>query len=479
MTHWDILWAFVFVGLALLAGKGLRRLFPVLTNLFLPSSVLGGAVALLVGPQMLGALAAWLQPGGGGWLERGLIPEAVQGAWRGLPGLLINVVFAALLLGKPIPGLREIWRKAGPQVAFGQTLAWGQYVVGIGLGLVVLSPFFGLPPMAGALIEIAFEGGHGTAAGMSGTFREMGFEAGADLALALATVGLVVAVVSGTLMVNWAARRGLLPHSAGLPVAKAVHPGDTGLDEDMTEEQHELVWQKQQELKPTDPLSIHLAITGMAIGIGWIFQRLLVGLEAATWARGGGVEVMRFIPLFPLAMLGGVLVQVVMDRTGTSHHINRRMMNRISGSALDFTIVAALGTLSIAAIRAHWAPLLLMSVAGLAWNLFGVFVIAPRLIPEYWFPRAVCDYGQSTGVTVTGLLLLRMADPANESGTLESFGYKQLLFEPIVGGGLFTAASVPLIVQFGPLPVLALTGGLLLFWLITGHLMFRHYRRKR
>lgn len=478
MTHLDILWAFVFAGLALLAGKGLRRLFPCLANLFLPSSVLGGGLALLVGPQVLGALAAWLQPAGGGWLVQGLIPEGVQTVWRGLPGLLINVVFAALLLGSPIPGLREIWRKAGPQVAFGQSLAWGQYVVGISLGLLVLAPFFGLPPMVGALIEIAFEGGHGTAAGMSGTFREMGFAAGADLALALATVGLVGAVLSGTLMVNWAARRGLLPAHGGEPVTADVHPADTGLDEDMIEEQRELLWQKRQELKPTDPFSIHLAVTGLAIGIGWVMQRLLVGLEAVTWARDGGVEVMRYIPLFPLAMLGGVVVQVIMDRTGMSHHINRRMMNRISGSALDFTIVAALGTLSVTAIRAHWAPLLLLSVAGMAWNLFGVFVIAPRLIPEFWFPRAVCDYGQSTGVTVTGLLLLRMADPANESGTLESFGYKQLLFEPIVGGGLFTAASVPLIVQFGPVPVLVLTGGLLLFWLVAGRLMFRHYRRK-
>jgi hypothetical protein len=28
MTSIDLLWAFVFIGLALLAGKGLRRLFP-------------------------------------------------------------------------------------------------------------------------------------------------------------------------------------------------------------------------------------------------------------------------------------------------------------------------------------------------------------------------------------------------------------------------------------------------------------------
>jgi len=31
---------------------------------------------------------------------------------------------------------------AGPQVSFGQALAWGQYVIGIGPALLVLKPFF-------------------------------------------------------------------------------------------------------------------------------------------------------------------------------------------------------------------------------------------------------------------------------------------------------------------------------------------------
>ncbi len=472
MTHLNILWAFVAIGVALLAGKGLRRLFPALADLFLPSSILGGALALMVGPQVLGALAGRLLPEAHP-LTQGLIPDAVLQVWRGLPGLLINVVFAALLLGRPLPGIREIWRRAGPQVAFGQSLAWGQYVVGISLCLLVLTPVFGLPPMAGALIEIAFEGGHGTAAGMAGTFREMGFEAGADLALALATVGLVAGVVTGTLLVNWAARRGLLSLAGKRATSHAtIRAQDAGMDEDMAEELRDVLWEKEQELQPTDPLSIHLAVTGLAIAIGWVLRELLVRVEAATWARDGGIAVLRYIPLFPLAMLGGVIIQIVLDRTGLHRHVNRRMMNRISGSALDFTIVAALATLSLAAIRTHWAPFVLLAAFGLAWNLFGILVIAPRLIPDHWFERAVCDYGQSTGVTVTGLLLLRMADPTNESGTLESFGYKQLLFEPFVGGGLFTAASVPLIVQLGALPVLAITSGLLCFWLVAGWLLF-------
>jgi len=464
MQHLDLLWGFIGIGLALLAGKALRTVFTHLKKLYLPSSVLGGFIALLLGTQVLGVITNRITG-----TEISLVPEAVIQVWRGLPGLLINIVFAALLLGNRIPGIKEIWRKAGPQVAFGQTLAWGQYVVGITLGILILGPMLQLPAAAGALIEIGFEGGPGTAAGMADTFRELNFPEGADLALALATVGLVTGIVGGSILINWAIRRQHIPQpqsteSTAIP------------DADDVDEQHELAWIKTQEQQPTDPLSIHLAVVAVSVGIGWLLQTALRHIETITWARDGGTEIFRYVPLFPLAMIGGLIVQIIMDRTGWSQHINRRMMNRISGSALDFTIVAALGTLSLTAIRTHWQAFLLLAVGGMVWNVFALLVIAPRIIPEHWFQRGVCDFGQSTGVTVTGLLLLRMADPANESGTLESFGYKQLLFEPIVGGGLFTAASVPLLMRFGNLPILILTGTLCLFWLILGRIIYHRYR---
>jgi len=94
------------------------------------------------------------------------------------------------------------------------------------------------------------------------------------------------------------------------------------------------------------------------------------------------------------------------------------------------------------------------------------------MIPSYWFERGVGDLGQSLGMTATGLLLIRIADSENKSPALEAFGYKQLLFEPVVGGGLFTALSVPLIFQFGPIPILLLTSALMLAWIALGLLYF-------
>src|SRR5690606_29475480 len=146
------------------------------------------------------------------------------------------------------------------------------------------------------------------------------------------------------------------------------------------------------------------------------------------------------------------------------HFISQRMMNRIGGTALDFTIVAALGALSLRAIGDNLVPFFLLAGAGIAWALFAVIVIAPRIIPDNWFERGIGDFGQSMGGTVTGLLLMRVADPSNKAGALQSFGYKQLMFEPSVGGGLFTGASVALLLNLGPTKVLLITAAVGLFW---------------
>lgn len=457
LTVGQVLVGLMWIGLLVLACSVLRTRLLWARRLFLPSSLLAGVVALLAGPEVFGVLFGDVFDDGAG-----LFPGYVYDTWSALPGLLISVVFAALFLGKPIPGIRAIWLRAGPQVVVGQTMAWGQYVVGILLALLVLTPVFGLSPMAGALIEIGFEGGHGTAAGMAGTFEDLGFPEGADLALGLATVGLLAGVIGGTILINIAARRGIVSPESGSD--DSARPS--------VEEQAELEKDYRHERSTTDPLSVHLGLVALAVLAGWALLTALQALESATWGRNDGVEILAHVPLFPMAMLGGVFIQLLVMRMGYEEHVSARTMQRISGFALDFTIVAALATLSLQALGEHLVPFLLLAVTGIAWSLLVLMVLAPRVIPYNWFERGVGDFGQSMGVTVTGVLLMRMADPRNESGALESFGYKQLLFEPIVGGGLFTAASVPLIYQFGPVAVLVFTGVMTLGWIIFGLLYF-------
>lgn len=451
-----IFFAVLLIPVLMIAGKFIRRNIPWLQRLFLPSSIVAGALALLLGPQGIGRLfdeaSAW---------SHGLWPEDVLTVWTSLPGLLIDVVFASLFLGKSIPGIRLIWKSAGPMVVHGQTLAWGQYVVGLALVVFLLTPVWEMNPMAGALIEIGFEGGHGTAAGLADTFRELGFSDGADLALGLATIGVVMGVLLGTVAINWAVWKG--------HISKPQEVDTNKNGEDLAEhENREEVVETHYQDKSIEPLSIHLGLIGVAIGLGWGLQEGLIWIERVALIPLGWPELMTHIPRFPLAMIGGVLVQMLGGKLGYARLVDRKLMNRVSGTSLDLLIVAALASLSLEAIGAHAIPFLLLAAGGVLWNLFGFFVLAPRIFRKDWVPNGLANFGQGMGMTVVGLLLIRMSDPHGRSDAMEAFGYKQLLFEPIVGGGLFTAASVPLIAEFGAWPVLIGTTIVMASWLGLG-----------
>jgi len=312
---------------------------------------------------------------------------------------------------------------------------------------------------------VGFEGGHGTAAGLGDTFAELGFPEGQDLALGLATVGVVSGVVVGIALINWGVRTGraqVLEHDAQTSLAE-----QRGLYE--------------RELQPSaaamtvrtasvEPLAIHFAVVSVAILVGVGLLEALQAIENALWADS--VELFAFVPLFPLAMIDGVLLQVLIDRFDATGIVDRQMMLRIQGIALDLLIVSALATLSIQAIADNLVPFLLLAGFGLAWNVAVFAFLAQRMIPRFWFERGIGDLGQSLGVTATGPILIRVADPDTATPALEAFGYKQLAFEPFFGGGLITAASLPLIAQFGALPLLIGMSVLLVLSVAAGVLYF-------
>jgi ESS family glutamate:Na+ symporter len=175
---------------------------------------------------------------------------------------------------------------------------------------------------------------------------------------------------------------------------------------------------------------------------------------------------MKGFPLFPLCMMGGILLQFFVRKAGKDMLIDRVQMERISGASLDFLVVSAVATIRLDVVLAHWMPLLALVVAGVVWSAFTVLYFGPRLFQTAWFERAIADFGQATGVTATGLMLLRTVDPENKTCAAASFGYKQLLHEPVMGGGLWTAFAFVLVSRWGWLPVFLLSTGALVFWIL-------------
>jgi len=417
-----------WLSLLLLTGKLLRAKIVLFQKLFLPASIIGGFIGLMLGPYLLGSVVGFE-----------IIPEGTLTTWGSLPGVLINVVFACLFLGFSIPSLSTIWREGGPQLCYGWTVGMGQYMVGVGITVVLLGPLFGVPAFFGCLLEIGFSGGHGTAAGMREAFTQLGFAAGSDLGLMSATVGVISAVVFGMAMINLAARRGYTkviksPEELSMEKISGLIPeGERKAGTTMTISPDAL-----------EPLAFHAAFVGVAILIGWY---LLTGIK--TLSAGTELDLFASFPLFPLAMIGGIIVQIACAWLGIAKYFDRKTYDRILGLALDFLVVSAIAAIKLDVFLAFFWPFAILMVVGLGWVIFATWFIAPRMLPGSWFERGITEYGMQTGVTALGLLLLRVADPQFETEAAESFGFKQIIYEPMMGGGFITASAPILIASFG------------------------------
>ena len=456
-----------FVGLCVLLWVGhlLRMRIRLLQKLYLPSCVIGGLLGLgiLQGFRLAGSE----------------VPAEWTAGWSDLPGFLINIVFACLFLGVQLPGIRRLWSRAGPQLAYGQVVAWGQYVVGVGLVLAVLAHVFDVKPVFGGLIPVGFEGGHGTAAGLAKTFEDLGVAELKDFALASATAGIISAIVVGMILVNWAARKGYTVRRRRveeiaeddaigvIPLGRRPEAGRLTVRSDAIE-----------------AFTLHVALVGVAVLLGWLMKQGLwqiehlanAGLDEAARRNSSLYILIKSFPLFPLCMLGGLIVQACEDRFDKRKLLDPGLTRRIQNTALDFLVVAAIATIRVETLQAKLVPFLILVAAGIGWNVFCVVVLARRMLPDAWFERSIAEMGQSMGVTATGLLLLRVVDPEYESPAADAFACKQVLHEPFMGGGLWTSTAIPLLVLWGGWGVFGVACGAVAFWLAVVFVL-RPWRR--
>lgn len=192
--------SFAILGTLLTTGHALRARIWVLRVLSLPASCIGGIVGLVARQLLLRTSHS-----AGQFLDRELIV-----GWTDLPSLLTNVVFVTLVLGEPLPSPTQLWRLSGPQLAFGQLLAFGQYAACALMVAVWLGPVYGVPRLFAAIVPLGFEGGHGVVAGNRAALERYDYPQGVSLGYVAATVGLLVGTLLGCALANWARWRGLL-----------------------------------------------------------------------------------------------------------------------------------------------------------------------------------------------------------------------------------------------------------------------------
>ena len=415
----------VFAGAALI-----RRWSRPLRALFIPTAVIGGFLALALGPEGVGRFT-----GGDG-----IFSTATFAVWKTLPGVLINVMCAALLLGERLPPVKTIWNISGSHVIMAGIMSGGQFAVASILTLLLLEPVFGFSSKAGALIEMAFAGGHGTLAGLTPVL--MKYEAGEmlEVGLGLATIGMVTGIVVGTMLVKYAI------NSPSISVARQNPPSAA---EDLDIDHH----LPGPDDAPMDEWRGMTQVTAAAVFLGVSIAVGIALLEVFRWAFGLlGSDFFDMFPLFPFTILGGVIVQLAAVRFGFEWAVNRRSVEGLGGLAIDGIVICAIGTLSLAALGAHIGPLIILALASVGWSVFLTLVIGPRVFSQNWFEHSLAEFGESQGNVATGFVMVDMVDPSRQTDVVRGYSYRQLLTRPVVGGGFITALAVPLIHVWG-LPV--------------------------
>jgi len=423
----DVGLSMVILSLVFALASLIRRWSRPLRALFIPTAVIGGFLMLGLGPEGLGRI-------NGG---TGAFSGQTFAIWKTLPGLLINVMCASLLLGERLPPLRTLWTISGPHVIMAGVMSAGQFAIAGIVTMLVLEPVFGFSSKAGALIEMAFAGGHGTLAGLTPVLLKYDAAELLEVGLGLATIGMVTGIVIGTMLVNYAI------NSPTIPVARQ---NPTSPDEDLDIDHHLPI----ADDKPMDEWNGMTQVTaaavflGVSMGVGIVMLQLFRVLFNAL-----GSDFFDKFPLFPFTIIGGVLVQLCAVRFRFEWAVNRRAVEGLGGLATDGIVICAIGTLSLGALGAQIGPLIILTVASVGWSVFLTMVIGRWLFPHNWFEHSLAEFGESQGNVATGFVMVDMVDPARQTDVARAYSYRQLITRPLVGGGFITALAVPLIAAWG------------------------------
>lgn len=382
--------AFAFLACMLLAGTILRARISVLRSGLVPASLIGGLLGFLL-----------------------LLFDLDFGFSSGQFQVFAFHFFTLSFMSLVLTGSDEGADKSGRVAAGGLWMAtlWTLSLVMQALvGLLVVLAYNGmtgeqLSEFLGMIVTHGFTQGPGQALAMGSIWEhEHGIANAISFGVIYASAGFVAAFVVGVPVARWAVRRGLNANSAAR------------LDDDFTTgvfapERRESAGEQVTHPANVDSLAFHLGILGVAYLLTDAWLDFIGPIATAVPLGESNFGVMFSHNLFFLhGLLTCVLLRKLMDRFGLGHFIDNNTQRRITGSAVDFMVVATVMAVQVALLAEFWIPILLVCLSatlGTALLCFGF----GRLLGRYGVERALTAYGCCCGSTGSGIVLLRILDP--------------------------------------------------------------------
>ena len=436
-TPYGLLIDFFWASLLLFIGQVLRMKVKILQNFFIPASVIAGVIGLLLSPEFLNVIT--FSPGLG---------------WY--PTVLIIILFASVMLGhnpRQSGLLKTLW---GSRKSVFNLYAWQYIQFGFAIltGFVLTKLFYpSVMDGVGMCMPAGFAGGYGYGGAGGGAREGYGLTSGTGLGMTFATLGMLVGIGVGMILINIANRKGYLKYTKKL--------GDIPVEDlkgikDLSKP--ESIGTATMNTNSIDPLGWHVVLILIAAGLGWFVNYIVKDLTGAD------------IPALCLAMLIGMLMQTIFNKVGLGVYVDKKIITRIGASVTDYLVFFGFCTIQKSVITTYLGLILALSALGIVINVFYQMVVAPRTWGDAWFENGIVFFGLLSGVMATGLTLLRVVDPDFESDAMEGFamamipaGFTDLVLIGVVPiflgtGHTLVSGIVVTLIGFAALALLKITG---------------------
>ncbi len=409
----QLLQSLSLLSVLLLVGTFLRAKIKLFQSLYLPASVIGGFIGMIISPEILGRFSNYS------------ISEEWIKTYSLLPGILSVPIFAAIPLGMFLNNSNSTEKKnikslypSKVLISFGlfQCAAMTQSAIGYGTNMFFskINPQLNLYRTFGYELSAGFAGGHGLAASTGKLLEGFGipqWEIAQGVALTTATVGLIGGMIFGIIFINIAIRRDKTN------IIKAIKKSDTdksaeiGYNKDIDKQNS--LGRETFLSSSIETITFHLAIILTVCGIAYMVLNFIKKI---------GIAGLNVLPVWTYSMIIMFALNFIIKKLNLNWMIDAKVKAKIMGTLTDFAIVSAITSLPIKAIMNYIAPITVMCILGFIITYLLVFPLSDFFFKNnYSFERAIISWGTLTGVLMTGMTLLKICDPEYKSPALSEF----------------------------------------------------------
>ena len=441
----QIFYVLCYLSFLLILGVFIKSKVKVFQELFIPASVIGGFIGLILGPEVLGRIFSFSLPVT--WLKEMAL----------LPGILIVPVVAAVPLGLEFKGSngKGVVRDVGIMGGILFVVTFLQEIIGYFVNFVCTKFFnIDLYKSFGVELNAGFSGGHGTAGMIGRTLHEMNMDYWAlaqGIATTTATFGLIGGILLGIFLINRACRKGetsLLKKPSDIPMELK-----RGYYTDITKQTS--IGRETMLSSSIDVLAFHVAIIFSVCGVSYIILALIKKYK---------VPVLSSFSVWAFAMVIMILVWKAIKKLGLEWCVDTKVKSKITSMLTEFAVVSAVATLPLRAVFSYFVPIMAMMILGFIATWWCIKYFSYRYYKgNYAFERAVAMLGTCLGVFLTGLLLLRICDPEFSTPVLGDYSLGFSL--TALMGPILMVSCISLSMAYGPLIPVFLNLGLVVIFL--------------